>query len=129
MSGLGLISVRIPRSLMGVFRAGVSQAGIDIHTGALRLISSLQGFAPDELWSLPEPPKELANPRLSLYVGWQCVDVLAEINRQSELSTSSIIRRLIYGLLVTGSIQFVQNTNTKELRLVRVQHSCEKREP
>lgn len=126
MSGAGLISVRLPRSLMGVFREGVSKAGIDIHMGARRLICALKRFTPDELRSLPEPPKELDNPRLSLYVGWQCIDVLAEINRQSQLSTSSVIRRLIYALLVTGSIQFVQNINTKELRLARVQNDAEK---
>lgn len=118
MSGEGLISVRLPRSLMAVFRGSVSRAGIDIHSGTRRLVCALERFTPDELRWLPEPPKELDNPRLSLYVGWQCIDILAESNRQSQLSTSSVIRRLIYALLVNRSIQFVQNTDTKELRLV-----------
>jgi len=125
MSGEGLISVRFPRSLLGVFRAGISRVGVDLHTGARYLISGLQNLTPDELIAIPEPAQELDNPRVSLYVGWALMDILAEFCQKTHLSTSSIMRRLIYGLFIQRSIRFVQHSGNKEWRLVSVQNNDE----
>jgi hypothetical protein len=108
-----------------VFRAGTARARLDLHDGARYLISGLRSLIPDELTSLPEPPKELDNPRVSLYVGWQCIDVLAEVSHRTQLSASSVIRRLVHGLLISGSIEFVQKNGIRELHLVRVQKNSE----
>jgi hypothetical protein len=122
MSGQGLISVRIPRSLLDVFRTAASRSKRTLHGAARFLILGLKGLTPDELSAIPEPQQELDSPRVSLYVGSQCVATLTEVSQKTQLSVSSIVRRLAYGLFVDRSIWFVQNSTNKEWLLVSVQN-------
>jgi hypothetical protein len=64
MSGDGLISVRLPRSLFELLRAALQRSGRDLHGGARFLISYLDCLSPNELASMPEPPNETENPRV-----------------------------------------------------------------
>lgn len=107
MSSQGLVSVRIPRSLLDVFRAAALRSKQSLHSGARTLILGLRGLAPRDLAAIPEPPHELDSPRVSLYVGVQSASTLAEFNSQTQLSTSSIVRRLAYGFFIQKSIRFV----------------------
>jgi hypothetical protein len=125
MSGQGLISVRIPRSLLDVFRMAASCSKHTLHGAARLLILGLKGLTPDQLSAIPEPPQELDSPRVSLYVGSRCVAALAEVTQKTHLSVSSIVRRLAYGLFVDKSIWFVQNSTNKEWHLVSVQNCSE----
>jgi hypothetical protein len=124
MSGDGLISIRLPRTLFELLRTALQRSGRDLHGGARFLISYLDCLSPDELASIPEPPNEAENPRVSFYVG-RYVLTLEEISLKTRLSKSSIFRRLVYGLFVTKSLGFVQHSENKEWRLVRVQNGAE----
>jgi len=103
MSGDGLISVRLPRSLMAAFEASASRAGMDVHGAARQLIRHLGEQSDDELTSLPDPQKETDNPRISLYVGRPQIEILAAASKRTQLSMSHILRRLVYGQVVAGS--------------------------
>lgn len=108
MSGDGVVSVRLPRSLLGAFRDAADQRGLTIHTAAQHVVAALSSLTPDDLRSLSEPPREIDTPRVSLYVGWRYVDALTAATRNSPLSVSSIFRRLLFGLLICKTVEFVQ---------------------
>jgi hypothetical protein len=115
MSGNGLISVRLPRSLMAAFEENAARTGIDVHEAARRLIHSLGEVSDDELISLPEPQRESDNPRISLYIGWPQIETLAAVSERTQLSMSQIVRRLIYGAVVGRSVGLGTGKTTHRL--------------
>ncbi len=125
MSGDGVISARLPRSLLGVFRSAAEREGISIHEAARRLLSSLPSLTQDDFLSLREPPRELDNPRISLHVGWDVVDVLTEVSLGSRLLNSNVIRRLLFGFLIDKTVQFVQRGERWELQLISQEMAIE----
>jgi hypothetical protein len=120
MSGAGLVSVRLPRSLIAALEAHAAQVGMDVHGTARQLVSSLGGLSDAELASLPDPPKESDNPRLSLYVGWSNIEALTAASHRTQLSTSSIVRRLVYRRLVTGSVSLGESGESRGFSSPRV---------
>lgn len=126
MSGYGLISIRIPRTLVAALLSGTRHAdSADLHGRARLLLSCLKDFSPDDLILLPEPPREMDSPRISLYVG-RYRTVLSELTARTQLSKSSIFRRIAYGFFVTRSVRFVQHRATKDWQLVCVQNTADK---
>ena len=97
MGGEGLVSVRLPGSLLAAFRASTDRQGITVHHAARSLIAGLESLTTDNLKALREPASEVDAPRVSLYIGWDLLDVLADATRESNLTNSSIVRRLLYG--------------------------------
>jgi hypothetical protein len=118
MCGDGVISVRLPLSLLGLFRATAEQHSISFHEAARRWISYLPSLSRDDLDALREPPHEFDTPKVSLYVGWRAVDVLTVATRNCTLTNSTILRRLLYGLLVTNELRFVLQNESWELKIV-----------
>ncbi len=129
MSGEGVISVRLPRSVLSALQAAASRSGISVHEVACRILEGLDDLTDGELRELPEPPREPDNPRISLYVGWALAQMLEDIACASHLSSSSLLRRLLYGFLVSRSLQFVQQPGGKYARLVRVQKNAPSSSP
>jgi hypothetical protein len=123
MSGDGLISVRMQRSLLDAFRAAAQRQGISIHEAARRLTDKLPPLTRDDLRTLREPPREPDSPRVSLYIGCELLDVLADATHESNLTNSSIFRRLLYGFLVTKQVEFVQQGDNWKLQIVSTKHS------
>jgi hypothetical protein len=123
MSGYGLVSVRIPRSLLEALKASAQRQGISIHEAARRLTDKLPSLTRDDLRTLKEPPGEQDTPRVSLYIGWELFDVLADATHESNLTNSNIFRRLLYGFLVTKQIAFVQQDGRWKLKIVSTKHS------
>jgi hypothetical protein len=123
MSGYGLVSARIPRSLLEALKASAQRQGISIHEAARRLTDKLPSLTRDDLRTLKEPPREQDSPRVSLYIGWDLLDVLADAAHESDLTNSSIFRRLLYGFLVTKQVEFVQQNNDWKLKIVSTKHS------
>jgi hypothetical protein len=123
MSGYGLVSARIPRSLLEALKASAQRQGISIHEAARRLTDKLPSLSWDDLRTLKEPPREQDSPRVSLYIGWDLLDVLADAAHDSDLTHSSIFRRLLYGFLVTKQVEFVQQNNDWKLKIVSTKHS------
>jgi hypothetical protein len=117
VSGDGVISVRLPLSLVGALRATAQEHGISTHEAASRWISYLPSLSLDELKTLKEPPRELDTPRVSLYVGWRVVDALTVATRNSGLTNSTIIRRLLYAVLITDDLEFVQQNDRWKLQV------------
>ena len=103
MSGAGLISARLPRSLMEALETSASRAGLDVHEAVRQLVAGLRELTDAELAALPDPPKELDNPRLSLYVGWSHIETLKAVSDRTQLSISDLVRRLLYRWLVDES--------------------------
>jgi hypothetical protein len=117
MSGDGVVSVRLPSSLRATLEFQVTRQGITVHEAAKRLLAGLSSFSDADLRSLPEPPQEIANQRISFYVGWKQLDGLNNLSRTSRLSFSGIFRRLLHALLVTHKINFVQKEPGKPFYL------------
>ena len=123
MSGYGLVSARIPRSLLEALKASAQRQGISIHEATRRLTDKLPSLTRDDLRALKEPSREQDSPRVSLYIGWDLLDVLADAAHESDLTNSSILRRLLYGFLVTKQVAFVQQNNDWKLKIVSTKHS------
>jgi hypothetical protein len=117
MSGEGVVSVRLPGSLRVTLEFQVTRQGITVHEAAKRLLAGLSNFSDADLRSLPEPPPEVTNQRLSFYVGWKQLDGLHNLSKISRLSFSGIFRRLLHALLVTNRIHFVQKEPGKPFYL------------
>jgi hypothetical protein len=120
VSGDGVISVRLPRSLLGALRATAGQHGISIHEAARRWTSYLPSLTQDDLKALTEPPREPDTPKVSLYVGWRIVDALTVATRNCALTNSTIIRRLLYAVLITSDIEFVQHNEAWKLQITKL---------
>ena len=123
MSGHGLVSVRMPRPLLEALGASAQRQGISMHEAARRLTDKLPSLTRDDLRTLKEPPREQDSPRVSLYIGWDLLDVLADATQESNLTNSSIFRRLLYGFLVTKQVEFVQQGDTWKLQIVSGKHN------
>jgi hypothetical protein len=119
MSGDGVVTVRLPLSLLGAVRATTQEHGISIHEAARRWVSYLASLSPDDLRALKEPPREFDTPKVSLYLGWRGVDALTAAMRNSGLKNSTIIRRLLYAVLVTNDIEFVQQDDRWKLQIAK----------
>ena len=89
------------------------------------MISFLPSLSLDDLKSLREPPRELDTPKISLYVGWRAIDVIASASRNSSRSNSGIMRRVLFALLITKSLEFVQHNERWNLQVAKSK-SCEK---
>jgi hypothetical protein len=110
MSGDGIISVRLPRSLLGAFRATAEQHGITMHELARRWTSYLSSLSPHDLRALKEPLRE---------IGWRVVDVLTIATRNSSLTNSTIIRRLLHAVIITNDLEFVQHNERWHLQITK----------
>jgi hypothetical protein len=119
MSGDGVVTVRLPLSLLGAVRATAQEHGISIHEAASRWVSYLPSLSPDDLRALKEPPRELDTRKISLYLGWRVVDALTVATRNSGLTNSTIIRRLLYAVLVAHDIEFVQQNDRWKLQIAK----------
>lgn len=117
MSGDGVTSFRGPLSLLERLRATAVQQGISIHEAVRRVVFCLASLSSDEINALPEPPRELNTPKISLYIGWDAIDELVSIARDGTLSNSQVLRRVLYGLLITKNISFVQRDGDWKLQI------------
>jgi hypothetical protein len=84
------------------------------------MIVMLPDLAVDELKQLRDPPYEPYTARVSLYIGWRAVHILTVTMHDSTLTNSTIFRGLLYGLLVTKELQFVQQDGDWKLRIARL---------
>lgn len=117
MSGDGVVSVRLPLTLLGAFRAAAARQGISIHEAASRLVSFLRSLSINDLMALTEPPRELDTPKISLYIGRRAIDVLVSVAHSGTLSNSQILRRVLFGLLIRKNISFVQHNGQWKLQI------------
>jgi hypothetical protein len=119
MSGDGVINVRLPKSLLETFCIVTDRQGLTRHEASRRMIVMLPDLAVNELKQLKDPPHEPYTARVSLYIGWRAVDILTAATHDSTLTNSTIFRRLLYGLLVTKELQFVQQNGDWRLQIAR----------
>lgn len=117
MSGDGVVSVRVPKSLLETFRMAVDAAEYTVHDAAEATIDCLDSITDEDLRALPEPPREAETPRISFYVGLEYVDALAAVAQGSGLTVSSIFRRVIFGVLVCRTLEVVQTKSGWKFKL------------
>lgn len=118
MSGEGSVMVRCPKSVLGAFRASARLLGLTVDDWGRNLIELLPSLDEDELMSLPDPPREQESSHITLWVGWNAVDTLASITRRSNLTNSTILRRVFYAPHVTGEIVLVQDGENRQIKYV-----------
>ena len=124
MSWDGVISVRFPPRLLGALCIVAKSSKRSLPRAVSFLIQGMKGLTAAELSALSDPPSELDNPKVSLYVGHDCIALLTKASKEAGLSMSSIVRRLAFGLLVDKTIWFVQDEH-KRWVLAGVQKSTE----
>ena len=108
MSGRGVKSVRLPRSLLKKRRAESSERGKTLHNEIRAVVCRIEHFDVSQLRGLPNPPHEPNPVRLSLYLGPEGVNRLNAAARKSGLTSSTLLLRLLYALPEIRRIKFVQ---------------------
>jgi hypothetical protein len=117
MSGDGLISVRMSRSLLEALRNTATRNQVSISEIAGRILSrtnSLDGI----LTTIQDPTTEGNGQRVSLYVGCDCVDMIFQNATANSMWSSSLVRRVLHGILVAESIEFVQEAGVWKLQVI-----------
>src|SRR5580704_5194604 len=113
MSETITIKIELPASLFKTLQAAAANQGINSSEACRRLICALPGLTDVELKSLRESPREQRSRQLRVNLDWKLVDTLSEISRVSGLTTSGVLRRILYALLFTGKIRFTpRNSGT-----------------
>ena len=115
MSGRGLVSCRLPESMLE--RLGTVATGRAMSTNELArtVVDGLPGLSGSQIRSIPEPRLEATNPRLSLYLGQEGLQVLNAAATSSGLSPSSVLRRALNAAVTRNLITPVQRpTNRKD---------------
>ncbi len=115
MSGRGLVSSRLPESMLE--RLGTVATGRAMSTNELArtVVDGLPGLSGSQIRSIPEPRLEATNPRLSLYLGQEGLQVLNAAATSSGLSPSSVLRRALNAAVTRNLITPVQRpTNRKD---------------
>jgi hypothetical protein len=108
MSGRGLVSVRLPESMLERLRLAARRQGVSTNDFARTVVDGLVGLSGSQIREIPEPPSDAANPRLSVYLGQERLQVLNAAATNSGLSPSSALRRALNAALTRNLIPSVQ---------------------
>jgi uncharacterized membrane protein YdbT with pleckstrin-like domain len=108
MSGRGLVSVRLPESMLSRLRLAAHRQGVSANSFARTVVDGLAGLSGSQINEIPEPPVEAANPRLSVYLGQDRVEVLNAAATSSGISPSSALRKALHAALTRNLIPSVQ---------------------
>jgi len=108
MSGRGLVSVRLPESMLVKLHLAARRRGMSTNDFARTVVDGLVGLSGSQIQEIPEPPLEAANPRLSLYLGQERLQVLHAAATSSGLSPSSVLRRAQNAAVTKNPIPPVQ---------------------
>jgi hypothetical protein len=111
MSGRGLVSVRLPQSMLQRFHSTARGRGMSTNDFARSIVSGLVGVRGSQIRELPEPPLESVNQRLSLYLGSEGLKVLNAAAASSGLRPSSVLRRAVGAALAMKVLPSVQRAN------------------
>ncbi len=111
------ITVNLPASLRGTFQTVAANQAITEREACRRIICGLSGLTGADLRSLPEPPREYRNVDLKIDLEWRELDRLTEASGISQITISSIFRRILHAFLITRRIHFVARNNKDEFRL------------
>lgn len=108
MSGHGLVSVRLPQSMLHKLHVTAGRRGLRTNELAQIIVNGLEGLSGSQIREIPEPSLEATNPRLSVYLGQKGLQVLNTAATSSSLSPSSALRRALNAALTTKSFSPVQ---------------------
>jgi hypothetical protein len=108
MSGRGLVSVRLPRSILQRLHSTARGRGMTTNQLARIVVSGLVGISGSKIREMAEPTLESVNQRLSLYLGSEGVEVLNAASARSGLSASRVLRRAFGATFATGHVLTVQ---------------------
>jgi hypothetical protein len=125
MTETHVFTVEMPSSLWEAFQTLANRDGVSIHLAATRLAMGLTGLLDTDLCSLPEPPRESITRRLILNLGKKGLELLQQLSDQSQLSRSSVFRRVLYSLLITRRLELVKCSITSHLHTQITHSKCE----
>ena len=108
MSGRGLKSIRLSRSLLNKRHAESVRRGKTLHQEIRAVVARVEHFDIAQLRSLPDPPHEPNPVRLTLYLGPEGVNRLDSAARKSGLASSTLLVRLLNALPELSRVKFVQ---------------------
>ena len=108
MSSRGLVSIRLPESFAQRFRLTAKRQGLTTNKFARRIVGKLAGLSGQQIRRIPEPNLEHSNPRLSLYLGSDCLIALRTAAASSGLTSSSTLRRALNAALTADPFPSVQ---------------------
>jgi hypothetical protein len=111
------ISMKIPSSLLESLERVAKYQEISPIEGCRRVIRGIFGLSVADLRSLPEPPRPIRERVLILDLDSRHLDVLSEVSKRSRLSGPSILRRILYGMLITHKVRFVCGESENDLWL------------
>jgi hypothetical protein len=121
MNGRTDITITLPVSMLGAFRVATARHGISIEAACKRIICGLSGLTNCDLKTLPEPSHERRNQELRVSLEWRYVDRLSAATRVSNMTISSIFRRILHALLFTRKVHFIsRNGNEISLELTQM---------
>lgn len=113
MSGRGLVSVRLPQSMLDRLWATTRQQGLTVNQYARNVVAGLAGLNGPQIRQIPEPASESRNPRLSVYLGDAGVQTLSSAALASGISPSSVLRRALSSAM-TANLQFSADGSVTE---------------
>ena len=113
MSGRGLVSVRLPESMLGKLRLAARRRGMSTNEFARTGVGVLVGLSGSQIMEIPDPPLEAANPRLSLYLGQEELQSLNAAATSNGLTASGVLRRVLNAALTKNLIPPVQPEEDK----------------
>ena len=122
MSGIGLLSVRLPKSLLVAFRAGATHG---VHSATRFLVGSLATFTVAELQSLEEPTMGPGAPSLTLCLKAPGLAALNQASERSGLSGSDIVRRLVHGFFVADTLREVQRADNRKWEIELIERPAQ----
>jgi hypothetical protein len=110
-SNLVSFSLRIASTLAVALEAAVAREHLTVDEAISLVLEGLPGLAIVDVRELVEPPREHLNRRLKLHPTERGLRILEEYSLRSALSLSSICRRLLCGILISGEIQLIHDPN------------------
>jgi hypothetical protein len=109
MSGRGLVSVRLPESMLERLRLAARRQGVSTNDFARTVVDGLVGLSGSQIREIPEPPSDAASLRLSVYLGQERLQVLNAAATSTGISPSSALRRALNAALTRNLIPSVQS--------------------
>jgi hypothetical protein len=117
----GLVDVKLPDSLHTLFNASALRRGVTDDEAITCLIDAITDLNNGDLLNLVEPRKERRSHCHSWSVGRDRKRAIDCFSSENGLSSCSLLRRILYAILVTKEIAVINSRFEPGMRLQRMQ--------
>lgn len=116
-----VVDIKLPDSLWGLFNAAARRQGICIDEAVVCLIGALFALTSEDFINLREPPRETLNRICHWSVGRNRKYSLERYSFKNGFSPSSLLRRVLYAILISEQILIINSKYEPGMRLQRAQ--------